>query len=169
MRFTRKDWGARARRHEPGRLVPDEVDGVALHWPAMGKVLTGIPAVMASLRSWQDYHMDTHGWSDIAYQEAVDQWGNFYALRGLRNRSAANGNTTTNGTYGAILLVLAAGEHPSPQMIETVRRRIARHRLLFLNSTKIVGHGDLKSTTCPGPIVQAMIDDGRFDPKDGAR
>lgn len=166
IRFSRRQWGARRRRHHPGRLDPDQVVGIALHWPAMGSPLEGIPQVMAALRDWQDLHMDSpsRGWSDIAYQEAVDQWGNYYALRGLRNRPAANGTTLTNGTHGAILLILAYGERPSPAMVETVRRRIRRHRELFPRSRFIHGHGDLKSTSCPGPIVAGMIDDGRFEP-----
>jgi hypothetical protein len=108
--------------------------------------------------------MDTHGWSDIAYNEAVDQDGNVYALRGLRNRSAANGTTTTNGQYGAILLVLAPGEKPTRALVDAVRRRVARHRDLFPGSRSIVGHGDLKSTTCPGPIVLTAIRAGVFEP-----
>lgn len=163
-RYTRRQWGARRRRHHPGRLVAAQVDGIALHWPATPTPLRTVPDVMAALRGWQNLHMDTRGWSDIAYEEAFDQDGNVYVLRGLKNRSAANGTTTTNGTHGALLLVLAIGERPSDKMIDAVRSRIRRHRELFPGSRQVVGHGDLKSTTCPGPIVAAMIDDGRFEP-----
>jgi hypothetical protein len=164
-RITRKEWGARKRRHHPGRLEADEVVGIALHWPAMSGTVHTVKGAIASLQAWQNYHMDTHGWSDIAYQEAIDQDGNVYVLRGLRNRSAANGNTTTNGTHGAILLIVGPGEQPTPALVAAVRRRVARHRELFPNSRRIVGHGDLKSTTCPGPVVMAAIRAGTFEPR----
>lgn len=164
-RISRKQWGARRRRHHPGRLDPSDVRGIVLHWPAMsGRVHTAAGAI-ASLRGWQNYHMDTHGWSDIAYQEAIDQLGNVYVLRGLKNRPAANGTTTTNGQYGALLLIVGPGEEPSAAMIAAVRRRVARHRELFPSSRRIVGHGDLKATTCPGNVVRDHIADGTFEPR----
>ena len=164
-RISRKQWGARKRRHHPGRLAPGDVLGVALHWPAMSGRVHTVAGAMASLRGWQNFHMDTHGWSDIAYQEAFDQLGNVYVLRGLKNRSAANGTTTTNGTHGALLLILGPGERPSPAMLEAVRGRIARHRELFPNSRRIVGHSDLKDTACPGRDVMRAIDAGLFEPR----
>lgn len=165
-RYNRKAWGARRARPGRGNLSPAAVVGIALHWPAMTKPLGNVPAVEAALRSWQTYHMDTHGWSDIAYQEAIDQLGNVYALRGLRVQSAANGTSSLNERYGALLLVLAPGEQPSPAMIATVRKRITRHRILFPNSRQIVGHGQIRPepTACPGPAVTAAIARGAFTP-----
>ncbi len=164
---SRTDWGARARTHAPGRLDRSEVVGLAFHWPAMGTRLTTRREVAAALRSWQALHMDTRGWSDIAYQVAVDQSGNRYRLRGLRNRSAANGDTTTNGRYGAVLLVLAEGEQPTAAMIRTTRRVVAKHRRLFPRSTALVGHGAIRpgGTECPGPAVRRLLDAGTFNPK----
>lgn len=159
-RVSRSAWGARAARSGPGRLDPREVTGLVLHWPAMGKQLRGIKAVSAALRGWQAYHMDDLGWSDIAYQEAIDQDGNTYVLRGLWKQSAANGDTDVNTDNGAILLVLAPGEQPSRAMLATLRRRIARHREAFPRSRTIYGHQDVRPepTACPGPIVQDLID-----------
>lgn len=163
-RYKRKEWGARIAEPGPGRLDTSRVIGLALHWPAMKRPVRGVDHVAAALRGWQDFHMDTHGWSDIAYQEAVDQDGNVYSLRGLRNQSAANGNQTLNQQYGALLLILAEGEEPTQAMVATVKRRIRRHRELFPGSRRLVGHGDLKATTCPGPIVREHIKEGTFKP-----
>lgn len=159
-RITRSKWGARPARPGPGRLDPRHVRGLVLHWPAMAKPLRGVREVSAALRSWQTYHMDTHGWSDIAYQEAIDQDGNSYVLRGLWTQSAANGAADVNEQFGAILLVLAPGEKPTAKMLATLRKRIARHREVFPRSTRIYGHGEVRPepTSCPGPIVQDLID-----------
>lgn len=164
--YNRKAWGARAPRARY-RLNPLEVDGVALHWPAITSPRVNVAQVKASLRAWQRYHMETHGWSDIAYQIAIDNRGNWYQLRGLRHRSGANGDTDVNLRYGAFLLVLAEGEKPSPELIATVRNRIERFRHIFPNGTQIVGHQDVRPdpTSCPGPQVMDLIHAGKFNPK----
>jgi hypothetical protein len=159
-RYSRSDWGARPGRPGPGRLDPKEVTGMVIHWPAMSKPLRGFAEIAPALRAWQNYHMDDRGWSDIAYQEAICQDGDYYILRGLWKQSAANGDSDVNEENGAILLVLAPGERPSKAMLATLRRRIARHREVFHYSHRVYGHNDVRSepTACPGPIVQDLID-----------
>lgn len=164
--YSRTQWGARAARGGPGALHASNVIGIALHWPAMSRPVRGFKAVAAALRGWQNYHMNTHGWSDIGYQLAVDQDGNRYELRGLRTQSGANGNTTVNQQYGAVLLVLAPGEQPTEAMMREVRAVIAEHRGHFPGSRRIVGHSQIRpeGTQCPGPITQGLINAGAFEP-----
>lgn len=165
--FTRSQWRARARRHAPGTMLVSEVKGIALHWPATKTRLNTVAEVMAALRGWQNYHMDDQGWSDIGYQLAVDQMGNTYDLRGILNRSAANGGTVVNRQYGAVLLVLAAGEKASSRMIAETQEVVAEHRLLFPRSRIITGHGAIRPrgpTECPGPEVRRLIASGAFEP-----
>lgn len=166
---TREEWGARRPKAGPGALAPARVEGVALHWPAMSRPAHGIENVARLLRAWQASHMDSQGWSDIGYQEAIDQDGNVYQLRGLSTQSGANGDQDVNERFGALLLVLAPGEHPTPAMTKAVRRRVAEHRRRFPNSRAVVGHQDVRPepTACPGPIVMALIRAGAFTP--GAR
>lgn len=167
--YTREQWAARDANGGPGRLDVDEVEGIALHWPAMQRPLRSPEEVKAALRGWQNYHMDGKGWSDIAYQEAVDQKGNVYQLRGLLTQSGANGDADVNQRFGSLLLVLAPGEQPSEAMVASVKRRVAKHRELFPKSTQIVGHNEIRpeATACPGPAAQAGIESGLFDPDDG--
>lgn len=169
--YTRSDWGARRANGGPGALSPVRVEGVALHWPAMSKPLRGFDEVSAALRGWQDYHMDGHGWSDIAYQEAFDQDGNVYSLRGLTTQSGANGNQDVNERYGAFLLIVGPGEKPSGAMVRAVQDRVEAFRARFPQGKKIVGHGDIRpdGTACPGPAVNALIRKGVFEPKDPTR
>lgn len=164
--FNRKQWGARPQKNDPGSLRRAQVIGIALHWPAINKPIRGVKNVCAALRGWQDFHIDGRGWSDIAYQEAIDQDGNVYSLRGLTTKSAANGDADLNSRYGALLLILAPGEQPTEAMVQTVRNRIAVHRKTFPLSRRIVGHGQIRpgGTECPGPILQSYIDRGAFMP-----
>ena len=164
--FSRSEWGARPANPGPGPLFGATVESIALHWPAMTEPLTTVADVMAALRSWQRFHMDDKGWSDIAYQEAYDQAGNTYILRGLDTQSGANGDVDGNEENGALLLILAPGEQPSPAMMKAVRAGVARHRALFRNSVGVKGHSDVRPepTACPGPIVLALIRTGAFEP-----
>lgn len=166
--YTRRAWGARKARGTT-KLVRSQVKGVALHWPGMTKPIRGVDAVKAALRGWQNYHMDGHEWSDIAYNCAVDQDGNRYQLRGPTTRSAANGDTTVNRSHLAVLLILAPGEKPTPAMIAGVRKvlRDWRRPWRYPNmARRPAGHGDIRPTgptECPGPAVQTAIAAGIFD------
>lgn len=165
----RASWGARARAHHPGVLERDDVIGLAFHWPAIDRPIAR-DEIAAALRGWQDYHMDGHGWSDIGYQLAIDQWGRVWELRGLTNRSAANGGTGVNGRYGAVLLILAAGEQPSEQMLDSTRGVVSQHRQAFPRSRDLVGHGAIRpggGTECPGAVVERLLENGSFEPTEG--
>lgn len=164
--YSRRAWGARKARLAVPRLVSEHVEGIALHWPGIGSPVTSVEHVKSLLRAWQAQHIDVNGWSDIAYQVAVDQAGNYYRLRGLEKRSAANGDEDVNDRFGAILLVLAEGEQPSKAMIRTVQGRIKHHRRLFPHSRRIVGHQTIRPepTACPGPAVMKLIAAGAFEP-----
>lgn len=163
--YPRLEWGAR-RSNGSTKLIASEVKGVALHWPGMAKPVRGVAKVKAALRGWQNYHMDGHEWSDIAYNCAVDQDGNRYQLRGPTARSAANGGTSVNRQYLAVLLILAPGEKPTPAMVAGVRKVMRDWRRRYPNlARRPVGHGDIRpgGTTCPGPAVVAAIKAGSFD------
>ncbi|HTW15129.1 MAG TPA: N-acetylmuramoyl-L-alanine amidase [Nocardioides sp.] len=169
--YGRRAWGARPAKGGPGRADVDDVEGIVLHWPAITKKVRGVESVKRALRGWQDYHMDDRGWSDIAYQEAIDQDGNVYGLRNLHTQPGANGDTSANQRYGALLLILAPGEEPTPAMIRAVRRRVKRHRVIAPKARRIRGHSEVRPepTSCPGPIVQRLIRAGTFDPSNPYR
>lgn len=166
--LSRDDWGARKPTPGPGLLDPDWVEGVAVHWPGTESdhPIHTVGAVASALRGWQAYHMDDRGWSDIAYQVAVDQAGRAWTLRGLRNQSGANGDTEANKRYGAILLVLIAGEEPSEAMKGTVRAVVGDFRRLFPHGTMIRPHWAVRPepTDCPGPAATAALERGEFTP-----
>lgn len=167
-RYSRADWNSRPPRAVYD-LEPDEVEGIALHWPAMSKPLGNVERVKSALRAWQAYHMDDRGWSDLAYQLVFDQLGNVYQGRGMFHRSGANGDEFVNDRYLAFLLVVAPGEQPSEKMIRRVRRYVKVAQRIYPNlriDPQVVGHNDVRPepTACPGPIVSRLIDLGTFTP-----
>lgn len=165
--LPRSAWNARTPRTGPGPLTVSRVEGAVIHWPGMGdSQLSSQAAVASALRGWQDYHMDTKDWSDIAYQVAVDQAGRAWTLRGLHTQSGANGDNDVNERYGAILLVLGTGEHPTPALIATTRAVVDDFRALYPDGTAIEPHSAVRPepTDCPGDLVRALITHGAFDP-----
>lgn len=158
-------------------LIVANVLNVAFHYPGMAAPINatgdaGFRRVCSALRGWQDYHMKTRGWSDIAYQVAVDQVGRAYTLRGINVQSAANGDQTVNKEYGAILLVLGNNEQPSEAMMRTSRAVVADYRKRYYRIPKRpTWHGAIRpggtasdpSTSCPGKLTIAAIRAGKFD------
>ena len=170
--LTRADWDARPRSGGGVALRAADIDGTALHWPGMSSPIDaagdiGKRRVASALRGWQNYHMDVRGWSDIAYQAAVDQAGRKWTLRGLPIKSGANGNDDVNTRYGAILLILGPGEAPSAAMKATTREVVAEFKARFPGCrSKPYGHRDVRpaGTDCPGPLAYAAIQRGEFTP-----
>jgi hypothetical protein len=158
-------------------LVPSQVKNTAFHYPGTPSPINavgdaGFRRVCSALRGWQAYHMNTRGWSDIAYCVAVDQVGRKYDLRGIRVRSAANGGTQVNLEYGAILLVLGNNEEPSAAMAKAAGEVVQDYRLKFTRIPKRpTWHGAVRpggtasdpSTDCPGKRAIAQIKAGKFD------
>lgn len=175
--ITRAQIGLRAPRSGPGNLTISRVRGVADHYPGTPKPINavgdaGFARVCAALRGWQDYHMNSRGWSDIAYQVGVDQVGRAYTLRGVNVQSGANGNATANEDFGAVLLILGNDEAPTPAMIATARLVHADFRKRYSNCrVRPYGHQEVRqhtstgaiTTDCPGTRVMALIRAGKLD------
>jgi hypothetical protein len=153
------------------------VKNTAFHYPGTPKPINavgaaGLARVCSALRGWQAYHMDTRGWSDIAYCVAVDQVGRKYTLRGIPVRSAANGGTQVNLDYGAVLLVLGNDEEPSAAMAKAAGEVVGDYRARFAKVPKRpTWHGAIRpggtaqdpSTECPGDRAIRQIKAGKFD------
>lgn len=157
-------------KHGPAKpmkaMKAGPLKGFALHWPGSTEKTIDASresAIAGRLEGYREFHVDTRGWSDIAYQYAIDQAGRVWECRGLTWISAANGNQAVNTSHGAVLLVLGAKEAPSAAMIQAVRDFRTRIWLRkFPKATAVVGHGNLFKTDCPGPPVAELIKKGVF-------
>lgn len=146
-------------------LDSDSVVGLALHWPGTEGATIGsnYDAIVRRLESYRLTHVRDRGWTDIAYQAAVDQAGRVWDLRGIEHRSAANGNSLTNSRYGAVLVMVGAQEKLTVACEEALRD-LYRDRWLkrYPRAKTIVGHRDIRPdpTDCPGNEVLRLIDSG---------
>lgn len=166
--MPRSAWTTRGPVKAMSLMVPSEVQGLAIHWPGTteNKIDSSQASIAARLESYRAFHTSNdpaHGWSDIAYTAAADQAGRVWDCRGIRWRSAANGNASVNRTHGAILLLLGDQEAPSAAMIRAVqdwRQKVFLRQ--FPKATKVVGHRDLHGTDCPGPRAYELVRSGVF-------
>jgi hypothetical protein len=158
--ISRSDWGA----VPPVKTLPvsTRLKGFCLHYMGF-PVRTEDPVRL--VQSIQRNHMaEPKNWWDVAYNELIAQDGTVLEGRGMLHRCGAQGSTSNNKAYIALGLLLGDGDEPTTEMIQAVRERIAIVRYFQPQATKIVGHSDLKSTTCPGIHVRALIRQGAFEP-----
>lgn len=104
-----------------------------------------------TMRVFQNYHMDGHGWSDIGYHYAIFASGNVYEGRLFSARGAhAYGANHTTG----VCFVMGPGDEPTSQMLAAFDRLkrdvgIKRYR----------GHNQWpeNATACPGPALKQVL------------
>lgn len=141
-----------------------DVLGIVAHWPGTTGPIgdPGKSAIAGRLEGYRRYHVNVRGWTDIAYSLAVDQAGRVWDLRGLRFRSAANGDQAVNRTWVAVLALVGPGEKPTAAMVEGFREARALVLDVFPDALAVVGHKDVRAagTDCPGPSLMDLIEDG---------
>jgi hypothetical protein len=153
--ITRAEWGAR----EPTSVTTLWVDVDTDHWGGPG---FGAPfpheSCPAKVRAWQNYHMDVHGWSDIAYNAVGCPHGYVFEGRGRGRRSAANG--TTAGNSGSDATCYLGGE--GDEFTEAGKRAMkASSNWLTSPGSVRHGHRDWKPTTCPGDTIYGWVTAGQ--------
>ena len=135
------------------RFDPSLVQGVAVHWngPAVPKSALSDPRNF--LKGVRRFHVNTRGWSDIAYNFAVDQRGDVWVLRGMRHKSAANGDRRTNARWVAVLAIIGRGQEPTPRMLDGLKRVVVMTRRAYRRGDRVTTHKAISpsGTACPGP------------------
>lgn len=169
--LPRTAWTTDSPTRDLTRLVAEKVTGVCFHWPGTSVAIgdAGLDRTAERLEGYRQFHTAAppigRGWSDIAYQLAVDQGGRAWSLRGLEHRSAANGTRALNEQFVAVLLLVGPREQPSPAMLDTARwLRTERILPVYPGATRVVGHGQIRpeGTECPGAAVLGRITAGEF-------
>ena len=146
--YTRSAWTSRSPKNRIS-LDFDNVKFIVAHWPG-SKGNLDPKKTAAYLRGWQAYHMDTRGWTDIAYNEAIDLNGDVWICRGAYKDGATSGY---GGRSYSILLVLGQKDTPTEAMLAALKTRSELHRKQSASSCKVVGHRDLVKTDCPGDKI----------------
>jgi len=151
--ISREQWGAR-----PPRSVSHSVRKrrFKVHW-TVGCCKTDTASEERCVRGIQSYHMDTQGWSDIAYGFLIGPSGRVYEGRGLGVRSAANGNFLLNTNHQAIALIAGPGCQATRKQLNSLGGF-----LVDLKATDVLGHRDGYGTECPGTKIYRWLQEARW-------
>jgi hypothetical protein len=161
--YERDEWGAR-----PWRTFISQgwdAEEVFIHHTAdSASGLDSLPEQKTRMRGYQDFHMDTRGWSDIAYHAIV--FPGFITSNGTevpgrvfqgRPRNHIPAAQERHNTETLAVAVVAAG---NARMGRSARYAIE----VYLNYLKdkgsplktLGGHRDVSSTECPGDGIYKL-------------
>jgi len=151
--LPRSSWNARP----PDRRVSGFARrlGICLHHGASGNPRS-VTHARSVIRGYQNWHMDRHGWADIAYNFLIDPWGNVYTGRGWNTRSGANGTTAANAGYLALCIVGHSDRGSLTQAAKASAARVRADAMARGFGSRIVPHGDFTGSACPGTRGRAF-------------
>ena len=151
-------WGSRT-NYPDGTKRPFNMDKVVVHWGGYTNPGGGQGDEMAILRGWQRYHIDTKGWTDIAYNFAVgNTTGLVYRLRGVNRSGATSGDYENDGipeNQEALAVVWLGGQGYG--ISEAARQSMGRV-IRSSGQSLVIGHRNVKQTSCPGDEWLDWID-----------
>ncbi len=165
---TREEWGARPARSVTRRdltMLTAHYGGPS-PWGASADRST--PEAFAAttdharcasiVRAYQAFHLDSRGWSDIAYSSLVCPHGWRFEGRGRDVRTAAQGTTAGNDTSHATCYIAGDGD----PLTDEAKAAFAdeSRRLDGLRR----GHRDWKATACPGDPLYTWVHGGQAVP-----
>jgi hypothetical protein len=152
---SRADLGLRAPRSRSTNITPER-GGCTRHY---GGTKLGVTATTSHdvcrrvWKNWQNYHMDVHGWADIAYTAGYCQHGYSFAGRGLRVRTGANGTDAGNQSFYAFTFIGGEGDVPTVDALDALDWLVRNARADGAGSI-FNNHSDHKATSCAGSFLR---------------
>ncbi len=162
---TRADAGLRGPKSVSQSITPGG-GGVGIHYggPRQPAADSGADhsKCVSTWKAWQNYHMGTHGWSDIAYTGGFCNHGYAFAGRGQGVRTAANGTNSGNQSYYAVTWIGGDGQTPTPEALDAADWWVEQLRKSG-SGRKVKPHRFFKPTGCPGdPLVERRKGDTKL-------
>jgi hypothetical protein len=164
--LPRSTWGARPAR--AAEQVPMETPyRITIHHSAM---LSDSRSQQASaqeiFRIQTDHQGPQKGWADIGYHYLIDRSGRIWEGRPMRFQGAHADGDHNRGNIGVCLLgrFVRGGDGQAPSDEQSVAlERLLRHlcRSHAISSGAIYFHRRFKATECPGPRLEAVVNEIR--------
>lgn len=159
---------------------PEKISKIVIHHTATSKNLNDPKQAIRDIYYW---HTITRGWGDIGYNYIIDQQGNIYEGRfGGEGVVGAHAGTANVGSIGiAVLGNYQENDVPEPvitSLAALLKAKTSQYYIDPMGSSafrgevipNIIGHKDVRSTSCPGeklyaqlPAIRAMVK-GEFKP-----
>lgn len=147
--LTRADLGMRSPRSVSYNIQPEKGGGAKHYGGATGPPSDHADCIKRWL-SWQNYHMDTHGWVDIAYTGGYCDHGYAFPGRGFGVRTAANGTNDSNDRYYAYTWIGGGSATPTQAALDALDWWFEEGRKAGNAGSEVRNHSDFKPTACPG-------------------
>lgn len=154
--ITRKQAGLVNPESFSSNITPSR-GGCAVHWGGPWQNTSRHSLCIPTWRAWQKYHMEKHGWVDIAYTMGFCNHGYVFAGRGLGVRTASQGTNKGNQNYYAFVWLGGSGQIVSPLALEALEWCINEARKNGGAGSEVRPHSYFKSTTCPGDQLRSDI------------
>lgn len=149
----------KARRRRISQIISQYNRAIKEYNFALSKLGPVDPSVIALekriWRSFQDYHMDVRGWSDIGYHVGIFASGNRYQGRYADDVYCVPGAHAVNANDTVGVTFITKGDitgHQEASFAELVRE-------LGLRGSTFLGHYEVpgNATACPGPYIMEKI------------
>jgi len=147
-------WRAKKPKHVTVASWKDGVDVFVHHTADPGPRRKD---VRKYLRQIQSFHMNTRGWSDIAYSYLIAPDGSVWEGRGFNVVGAHTEGHNTKG-IGICFMGTFTTKAPTPAAQAAFTQL---HKYLAKKGARIrgtYGHGDVYPTSCPGAGVRKALD-----------
>ncbi|WP_067171228.1 peptidoglycan recognition protein family protein [Microtetraspora niveoalba] len=148
--ITREGWGARAPRNAR--------DVVRVSWADRTEFVVHHTAGPKGqrVRAIQDFHITGRGWNDIGYNFLVDAEGAIYEGRGWL---VVGAHCPDHNRIG-IGVAFIGSNNPTAAAMQSIRGLYDEACRRAGRALRKRGHGQLFSTSCPGPRLQAWVNAG---------
>ncbi|XP_067676770.1 uncharacterized protein [Haliotis asinina] len=158
--ITRAEWGARAPRDAYTKLSLTPYYAFIHHGATAGCQTRG--ECVRMIQSYQNFHMDGHGWSDIGYSFVIGEDGNVYEGRGW---DAVGAHTYSYNSIGLGFCVIGNFMQRLPDQAarDVLQKLIACgvQNGKLTSTYTMLGHRDVGAksggTSCPGDTFYALI------------
>ncbi|CAB4153226.1 lysozyme [uncultured Caudovirales phage] len=157
--IKRTDWGAKPLTAYSTRIDPTYRTGVVIHHSVTseGKSQKDVEAI---LRMIDGLHR-SKGYGGIGYNIAVDYAGRVYEARGVNTIGAHVVNA--NGHNYGIVYIGDGRERITDEAVEAIQGLVNKLQVNSKKKLKVYGHQELWATACPGPKIQKLVANGKFD------
>ena len=161
MKFvSRREWGARPPKSAPAAISSE---GTTIHYEGVKRGTYTHSSCATKVRAIQNFHMDSKGWSDIAYSFLVCQHGYVFEGRGINRRTAANGTDAGNSRSHAVCAIIGDGDGTTNDLLHGLRDAID-HIASRRGGSRLWSHRDWKATACPGSPLTEWVRAGARRP-----
>lgn len=164
---SRAEWGARPPVSRSTNITPENGGVTVHHVDDVHVARSSHSSCAGQVRGIQDYHMDSHGWVDIAYTYLVCVHGYVFEGRGPGYRTAANGTTSGNQNWYAVCGLVGGTssdyDDVTDGLIDAFQWSVSYLRSSGGAGSGINRHLDHKSTECPGSLSDYVVN-GAMEP-----